>query len=277
MNKAYILLAIGLILFAGTAYAISVDSVMVDEVAPGQEGIIRINVENDGNDNIESLSIRINFPNSNIIPVGRSEEFLSTLEEDEEESFIFRFKVSNVLSAGTYLIEYDLSYEQDNSDIEQSGNIGIVVSAEPEIEISANTQNSVVGIPGELQIRIINKGLADARFVNLKIESKDLIFLSENSEYIGTIDSDDFETSSFEVIYSNKFPSINVRITYKDFNNEEQEIIKTASLRAYTNKEAVEKGILTKNNASRYVRVIILFFFLWIIYRFIKKRRKKRD
>lgn len=276
MNKLITLVFLSVFLISFVS-SLTVESVNVDTVSPGEEGIIRIDVENDGNQDIDSLSIRLDFPNSNIIPIGSSEEFLSTLEEDEEESFVFRFKVSNVLPAGTYSVEYELSYEEDNSEIEQSGSIGIVVSAEPEIEIAANAQNSIVGMQGELQIRIINKGLADARFVNLRVESEDLVFLSENSEYIGTIDSDDFETSSFDVVYSNKFPSIKARITYKDFNNQEQEIVKTVSLRAYTNQEAVEKGILTKSNVLTYVGIVILLIVAWIIYRIIKKRRKKRD
>lgn len=265
------------VFLAGIVTSLSVESVTVDTVSPGEEGIIRINVENDGNEDIDSLSVKLNFVNSNIIPIGSSEEFLNILEEDEEESFIFRFKVSNVLPAGTYSIGYDISYEEDNSEVEQSGTIGIIVSAEPEIEITANTQNSLVGAQGELQIRIINKGLADARFVSLKIESEDIVFLSGNSEYIGTIDSDDFETSSFDVIYSSKFPSITAKITYKDFDNNEQEIIKTLSLRAYSNQEAIEKGILTKNNAPTYVGIILLLLVLWFVYRAIKKRHKKRD
>lgn len=276
MNKTltFCLLAVFLI---GFASSLNVESVTVDTVSPGEEGIIRIGVENDGNNDIDRLSVKLNFNNPNIIPVGSSEEFLDTLDEDEDESFIFRFKISNVLSAGTYSLGYNISYEENGDDFEQSGTIGIVVSAEPEIEITVDTQNSLVGSQGELNLRIVNKGLADARFVNLKVESEDLIFLSGNSEYIGTIDSDDFETSSFDVIYSNKFSSINVKISYKDFDNKEQEIIKTLSLRAYTTQEALEKGILTKSNAPIYVGIIILLLVLWIIYRSIKKRRKKRD
>lgn len=276
MNKI-LLFGLLTIFLTGFVSSINVDSVTVDTVSPGEEGIIRINIENEGNNDVDSLSLKLNFGNPNIIPVGSSEEFLDTLDEDDEESFIFRFRVSNSLPAGTYSITYNLTYEEDNSNIEQSGTIGIVVSAEPEIEITANTQNSIVGSQGELNIRIINQGLADARFVNLKVESEDLVFLSGNSEYIGTIDSDDFETNSFDVIYSSKFPSIMVKIIYKDFDNKEQELVKTLSLRAYTAQEAVEKGILTKSNAPTYVGIVVLLLVLWFIYRSIKKRRKKRD
>ncbi|MEK6924894.1 MAG: hypothetical protein AABW71_01505 [Nanoarchaeota archaeon] len=274
MNKVLILMALT-VLSLGFASSLSVESVTVDTVSPGGEGIIRIDVENDGNQDIELLSVKLDFANPNIIPIGSSEEFLNSLEEDEEESFVFRFRVSNTLPVGTYSVDYSIIYEEGNEEIEQSGTIGIVVSAEPEIEIAANVQNAIIGEQAKLDVRVINKGLADARFVYLTVESDDITILSENSEYIGTIDSDDFETSSFDVIYNTKFPAIFFKLTYKDFDNIEQEITDTASLRAYTKQEAVEKGILKKNNATIYVGIAILLLVVWFIYRRVRRSRKK--
>lgn len=277
MNKLPILYILSLILLIGFASAVSVESVTVDTVSPGEEGTIRIEIENNGNDDLEFLSFRLNFDNSGIIPIGSSEESLNTLEEDDEETLVFRFKIANTLPAGTYSVDYEINYEENGDEVKQSGTLGIVVSAEPEIEIVANTQNSIIGQQGNLDIRVINKGLADARFVSLVVESEDIIFISENSEYIGTIDSDDFETTSFDAIYNSKFPSITVKLTYKDFNNEEQQVIETKSLRVYSSEEAIEKGILKKNNASTYVGIVLLLLVAWIAYRKIKRRNKKKE
>jgi uncharacterized membrane protein len=276
MNKifALMILFVGLI---GISSALTIESITVDSVSPGEEGIIRISVENDANEDVEDLSVRLSFLNPNIIPIGSSQEFLSRLDEDEEENFIFRFRVSNSLPAGTYSIGYNLEYNEGNDEIEQDGSIGILVSAEPEIEIVASNQNAIVGQQGTLDIRVINKGLADARFVSIKVDGDDMVFLSENSEYIGTIDSDDFETSSFDVIYNNRFSSATVIVSYKNFNNEDQEIIETVSLRAYSTQEAIEKGILNKSNATTYVGVIILLLVIWIVYRRIRRRNRKKE
>lgn len=277
MNKLVLLLA-QLILITASVNALSIDSVIVDTVQPGEEGTIKIDVENEGNDEVQSISFRLRFPNdSSIIPLGSSEATLDSLDEDEDESFGFRFRVANNLAAGTYSISYTLEYEEDDDVETQEGTIGVIVSAEPEVEITANTQNAIIGQQGTLELRIVNKGLADARFVNVVIESEDITFINENSEYIGTIDSDDFETSSFDVIYNTKFPSITAIVTYKDFNNEEQEITETLSARAYTREEAIEKGILTKSNAGIYVGIVILLLVIWIIYRAIRRRRRNKN
>ena len=199
------------------------------------------------------------------------------MKEDEEETIAFKFRVGNDLPVGTYSLSYSMTYEENNDEREQSGTIGVIVSAEPEIEIIADTQNAIIGLQETLNLRVVNKGLADARFVYLFIESEDITLLSENSEYIGTIDSDDFETSSFEVIYNRKFPLISVRVTYKDFNNKEQEITKSISLRAYTSDEAIEKGILKKNNVPLYVGIVLLLVILWIVYRTLRRRHKNKN
>jgi len=268
-----------LILFLiSSAYALSVDSVFVDSVSPGGEGIIKINVENEGNNDIDHLSFRLDFPDdSKIIPLGSSEAFVNELKEDDDETFAFRFRVANDLPAGTYSLPYKILYEDNNNKREQSGTIGIVVSAEPELEVVADAQNPIVGQQGRLNLRIINKGLADARFVYLFVESEDLTFISENYEYIGTIDSDDFETSSFDVIYNSRFASLSTKVVYKDFNNNEEEIIKLIPLRAYTSQEAIEKGILKKSNAPIYVGIVLLLLALWIFYRIFRKIRKKKN
>lgn len=274
MNKT-IVFGILFLSIIGFASSLSIESVIVETVSPGEEGTIRISVENDANEDIEDLSVRLSFSNTNIIPIGSSEEFLRTLDEDDEENFIFRFRVANTLPAGTYLINYNIEYSEGNDDIEQEGTIGIVVSAEPEIEIIASSPNAILGNQGTLDLRIVNKGLADARFVSINVEGDGLTFLSENSEYIGTIDSDDFETTNFDVIYNERFSTATIKISYKNFDNIDQNIVETVSLRAYTVDEAVEKGILNKSNATIYATIVIVLLVLWIIYRRIRKRRKK--
>lgn len=261
----------------GISSALSVNSVFVDTISPGEEGTIRVEIENDGNRDVESVSFGLDFSDPKIIPLGSSEAFVNEIKEDDDEIFAFRFKVANNLPVGTYSIPYKIKYEENNDEREQEGIIGVIVSAEPEIEIIADTQNAIVGAQGTLNIKIVNKGLADARFVSLFVESEDLILLSENSEYVGTIDSDDFEISSFDVIYSKRFPSISVKVVYKDFSNNENEIIRFISLKAYTPQEAIEKGILKKSNAPVYVGIFLFLLIVWIVYKIILKRRKNKN
>ncbi|MBS3081726.1 hypothetical protein J4416_02170 [Candidatus Pacearchaeota archaeon] len=272
--KLTIFLLLQVILLINFVNALSVNSITTDRVSPGSEGIIRVELENDGNLDVKFLSFNLEFPHEGIIPIGGSEAFIDRLKENDDETVAFKFRVSNSLSTGVYSISYSLTYEENNIKREQKGTLGIVVAAEPDIDVFIEAQNPIVGQIGKLNIRIVNKGLADARFVSLFIDSEDVTFLSEKSEYIGTIDSDDFESTSFDVIYNGRLPLISTRVEYKDFDNQNQKISISNSLRVYTLEEAIEKGILKKNNATLYVAIILFVLLVWILFRIVRKRRK---
>lgn len=272
-----LLVLLQFILLLGLTGAVSVDSVTVDTVSPGQEGVIKINIENDGNNDVELLYFSLEFPNnSGIIPIGSSEAFVNELKEDDDETFAFRFRVSNQLPAGTYTLPYKINYEESNDEKEQKGVMGIVVYAEPEIEIIVNAENPVIGQQATLNIRAVNKGLADARFVSLSVDSEDITFISEKSEYIGTIDSDDFEVSSFDVIYHNTRPNLAVRLEYKDFGNNDQMTERDISLRAYTREEALDLGLISKSNTATYLLIILGILIAWYILRRVRRNHKKQ-
>lgn len=275
MNKIIGLLFFGIILLTTMSFALSVDSVNVQTVSPGEQGEIKVNVENDGNRDAEVVSFRLQFP-TGIIPLGSSEAFVSEIKEDDDETFGFGFKVANTLPAGTYMMSYIMSYEEDGDEREQTGSIGVVVSAQPEIEIIVDTEDQIIGQKTTLNIRVINKGLADARFVSLSIDSEDITFLNENSEYIGTIDSDDFEVSSFDIIYNNKIPNLEITLEYKDFDNNNQKINRDISLKAYTRKEAIDSGLINRNNTATYLLIILTILVIWYIWRMVRRGRKKQ-
>lgn len=272
MNQKLFLMGI-LILCVGFGSALSVDNIRINLVGPGQEGIINLEISNEGNSDVEDVSLNINFL-QDIIPIGSSEGFVDEIKENEEEEFAFKFRVSSTLLPGTYTLPYELKYEEDGSNKIQRGDFGIVVFAQPEVEVTIDAQNQVIGKSGTINMRLVNKGLADARFVSVQVSGEGLLFISDKNAYIGTIDSDDFETTSFEVIYQNKRPVIKTRITYRDFDNIEQEIEIDNSFFAYTEKEAIEKRILTKNSLPLYIGILFIVIVCWIIFRKIRKKQK---
>jgi hypothetical protein len=104
--------------------------------------------------------------------------------------------------------------------------------------------------------------------------------VSANEEYIGNIDSDDFENAEFAVYLNNnqddkeahtmKFP---LRITYKDANNLDysEELVLEHTI--YT---AEEKGQAKSKSAIIIIIAVLIMIVGWITYRKIIKRRKKR-
>ena len=98
--------------------------------------------------------------------------------------------------------------------------------------------------------------------------------LSESQVYIGSVDSDDFETATFDVIFNKENAKIIAIIEYKNFNNEKITENINFPLNIYSEKRAIELGIIKKNNTPLYIAVVVTLILFWILWRTIKKRRR---
>jgi len=269
-----------LVLAMSLGSAVVVDSVLVDTFAPGQEGTIRIQIENILDDDVEALSVSLQFSTLPFIPIGTSEQSLDELDEGDEEDFVFTIKASTTIVPGDYEIPYTISYKivGDNDVITKTGSIGIKVKANPILDFSVTTDMPVENRQGTITLRIVNKGFFDARFVSVRILPEEFVLLSDKEVYIGEVESDDFETATFEVKFTETNPEFRAIVEYIDFDNEK--VIRSVSLplTVYSEKKAAELGIIQPSRAGAYLSIaitIILLFILWRIFR--KRQRLKRS
>ena len=66
--------------------------------------------------------------------------------------------------------------------------------------------------------------LGDIGFVNVKlVSSNGLEILSNKEEYLGEVQSDDFELANFDVLFKSTVSSITAEVSYKDFDNKDLE------------------------------------------------------
>ncbi|MBU0467074.1 MAG: hypothetical protein KJ718_04195 [Nanoarchaeota archaeon] len=256
--------------------AVILNSVDVSPLAPGQEGTIRIEVENILSDDAEEVSLILNFQNLPFIPIGTSEQSIDKIEEDDEEDFVFRIKASTNIEPGDYEIPYTISYAINSDERTRSGTIGVKVVANPDLVFAVSTDNPVQNRQGGITLKIINKGFFDARFVSVRILPEDFTLLSDNEEYIGEVESDDFETASFDVIFKKLNSNLKTIVEYRDFNNEK--VIETINLpfRVYSEEKAIELGLIQKSNTTTYIITAIVIIILIIIWRSWRKRRRAK-
>ncbi len=259
-----------------TTSALVVNSVTGDSLSPGSEAVIRIEVENVLDEDAQSVVLTLIFENVPFNSVGSSSDSASELDEGDEETFSFRVKANNDISAGEYQIPYLLSYKLGNQTITKNGSIGITVKGQPELSFSLSAETPVVNEKSSITLRIVNKGFADAKFVNVKIFPSGFNLLSEEEAYIGTIDSDDFETTSFDVIFKSENPTISFLVEYKDFDN--KQIISNINLplQVYSRDKAIELGIISRSNTILYVSIVLALLIIWFIWRYLSKRRRMK-
>ena len=257
------------------ASALTITSVNVEEFLPSSEGSIRIEVKNTLNNDVEDVSVSLQLANLPFTSIGSSEDSFPEIRKDKFKEFIFRLKASSDIKPGDYQIPYILTYIDDIQVKEKKGSIGVSVSGNVTLGFTIDAENPIIGERGKITLKVVNKGDADAKFVSVKISPEGYTLLSDDEEYIGTVNSDDFETASFDVIYS-KTPRFIATAAYKDFDN--QEITKDINLpiRVYSKEEAEKLGITKKSNLALILGMVILAIILIILWRTIRKRRRAR-
>ena len=137
----------------------------------------------------------------------------------------------------------------------------------------------IKGKENTFSVKVVNSGLADVKFVYLTVsDASGVRILSEKEQYLGDIDSDDFDSTRFTAFVSETASgnvNLLVILKFKDATNKEFTETKTVTLRTYSLKEAQDLGLVKKPNYTVYI-VIVVLIIAFIVYRKIKKRRRKR-
>jgi len=267
------------ILLIGIASALSIN-VDQGELYPGQSSDVDVNIKNILSDDITDVSFNLIFSNTRFISVGGSEESIDEIKDGDTESVTFKLKASQDAKPGDYTIPYTLVYTIDDGNdtiIKEQGTIGVTIGAKTELDYSVESNNPVVGNKGKITVKVINRGFGDIKFATIKIAPQGLEVLGNDRTYIGTISSDDFESTNFDVIFKDTNSNVMVTLYYKDFDNNEQTETVTLPVKVYSKEEALELGIIQKNNTALYVGIVVLVIVAWFVYRAIRKRKKKKE
>lgn len=275
--KIFFTLALIFFFSLNFASAISVDADYVT-ILPGETGAIKINVENNENFDIEEISVALNLENVPFTSVGSSEKDLEDLSEDDDDSISFSLKPFTNIIPGDYNIPYVVKYKEEgtNLTLTKSGSFGLRVSAKTEIDFSVEEKNNILEQKGQISLKIINKGLGEIKFVSVKILPQGFELASGEKVYIGTIDSDDSDFATFDVIFNSNSPSLSAIVEYKDFDNQDQKQTISLPVKVYTKEQALSVGLIKKSKTGFYIFVVAILIIGWIAWRQYKKYLKNK-
>ena len=259
------------------------------EVAPGEIVDITIEIENIFDYDVTNLNVKLDLSGENVpfAPYqSSSEKFLDKLDEGDEEDFKFKLITLPETTTGIYKIPVEIRYDykDENNTIvpaePKSELISITVNSEPELKVSLD--DSIVLVKGKenvLTLKIINSGLSDIKFLYVTPNNVvGLKFLNEKEQYIGDIDSDDFDNVDYNVLVEGNAPNsitLSVTLTFMDSTNKEFTKTENLVLKIYSLKEAREFGLVDKPKIIPYV-VIFVLVGGYIFYRVLKKRKLKK-
>ena len=275
------LLIVVQIISLASALTITSVSSSPSEIAPGESVSVRLTVENNLNNDIENVVVSLDLTNVPFAPYQSSNQVtFSKIKEDNDREASFNLISFANAESGTYKIPVKMSYTYNDEIKTDDGIISLIINAKPIIDISAENSVLIKGKSDTLSIKIVNSGLGGLKFLNVQINSASgLKVVSSDNVYIGNIDSDDFDTAEFEIfVNADASSNINlpVEISYRDSRNNEITENKNLILRTYTNEEAIQLGLVQKSNTLTYVGVVVGLIVIYLIYRGIKKRRKRK-
>ena len=252
--KYKILISLCMILISlsfATAVSITDVSSSPVEVVPGEIISITIEIENIFNYDVTNLNVKLNLLGADVpfAPYqSSSEKFLDKLKDGDEEDFKFKLITLPETPTGIYKIPVIITYndEDGNDTLLEEGPklelISVTVNSEPELKVYLD--DSVVLIKGKENIvvlKIINSGLSDVKFLYIApSDVTGLKFISEKEQYIGDIDSDDFDNVEYKVIVNADAPNsitLLVTLNYMDATNKEFSETANLVLKTYSLKE----------------------------------------
>lgn len=272
-------------LYLVSAVSITDVSSFPQETAPGETVNIVIEIKNIFEDDVYNINVKLDLSEENVpfAPYqSSSEKFLDELKDGEEEDFKFKLIVLPEASSGIYKIPVEITYEDGEGNISSKRElISLTVNSYPELRISLEDSKALIrGRENVFSIKIINSGLSDVKFVYLTvIDVTGIRFLSEKEQYIGDVDSDDFDSVGYDVYIAENAKSLinfKVILKFRDATNKEFIETETVMLRTYSLKQAQSLGLIKKTNYTWYV-LIVFIVLIYMIRRTLKKRKSKKD
>ncbi len=270
---------------------LSIVSVVSDPetIEPGKMANLKIKIKNEADSAIKNVKIKwtpltITSGTTSIVelpftPIGSTnEKTVYLLKPKEVVEVDFKMMVSPDAESKYYKVQLLVDYEDElGTDFSIDNVMGLIVGHSPKVTVALEkSEITQAKQKGEVSIRFVNKDVMDIKFVNVELKENDCYtILSPAQDYLGNIDSDDFETASFELYVKNSdCVQLPVEINYKDANNNEYNQEVSLSLPLYTDEEAIEFGLKQKQSiVGPFITLLIVIGGLFWYFR--RKKNKK--
>jgi len=286
MNKKILGFMIGMIMLIGLinlSSALIIDGVSMSptEIAPGESAVIKIELENNGEEDIENVGVSLNLEGIPFAPFNSASDYnIEEIDEGDEEEARFEIIALNDAKSGIYKIPIEITYIENDVEIVKDSLIGITVNSEPVISVIAEDGLLLKGTEKEILVEVTNKGLSDAKFLEIEImDSMYFKILSSKTSYIGDVDSNDFDSAKFKIYFNDNAPdktSFPVIVHYKDGINNGYTENFNIYLEVYSRDKAIELGLIKESRTSLYVGIIVVLIIIYFIYKKIRNSRRAR-
>ncbi|MBT4540681.1 hypothetical protein HOC35_04155 [Candidatus Woesearchaeota archaeon] len=264
-------------------------STIPEKIKPGESGELLIKLTNKGGIDLKDLKLKLDLNNVDFSPIGSTnEKLVKSLERDHSTVIKYNLLASGNMKAKEYQIPIDIEFEDDdNNAYDKNNTVTILMDSTPSYLLNLEQSDVFVSnTKGKVVISLSNTGQSDLKYLNLEVLDTDSYeVLGKRSEYLGNLESDDFETADFQLfvkkinfIEDNEKRNVplNVRISYKDSYNTDYSDEGEINLPIYT-KSAAKKYDLVKGGMSGVQIFFILIIIAGVGYYIYRKKRKNNN
>jgi hypothetical protein len=266
-----------------------------ESITPGKKASVNFKLENlassvlkDIKLNLElyksvTLSTAISTSELPFTPVGSgNEKTLKMISPGKSEEISFDLFVDAEADSKMYKIPYTLSYaDESGANFTRGGIIGMMVDAEPDVSINIeSTDIYSAGAKGTVDIRIVNKGFSDVKFVDLMLkETQNFEILSNPEVYIGNIDSDDYESAEYSILVDSMASGeidLPLKVEYRNANGRLYTEDKNLKLELFAGEELSQRTNGGGNSSVGIIIIVVIVVVGILSWRWWKKRKKNK-
>ncbi len=207
------------------------------EVTPGDEAKLTVSVRNIGGSNLRDFTIGLNLdkevgPQDMIIndppfyPAGSgTEKSINRIRPGQTTEFTFDLEAYPNAETNIYKIPVYMSYFDDSGNkYEKEDLIALKVNSDYGLDVRVDSSDLTKQNPsGDVTFIVVNHGLSDLKLMNIELNENDdfSIRSSSNRAYLGSLDSDDFDTIRFRINALAEEVEFPVTLTFRDSMNNE--------------------------------------------------------
>jgi hypothetical protein len=190
-------------------------------VVPGQIADVILTLRNAGRIGVKNINVGIELEDGTFSTIGSgAKKRVDRIDAGETEQVTFQLASDTSTVVKVYSIPVSLSYQDErNAVYADTAKFTLVVNAAPELSLTVDsTDFESKTKPGTVSLKVVNKGVVDLKYVTVRlVQTPEYDVLSpSNEEYVGNLDSDDFETVDFLIKPVAENPRLKVQLEFKD-------------------------------------------------------------